>query len=267
MQQFDYLSAENTLHPIRQDIYRRIDGFSLPINIYAPATENENAAWAVLCIHGGGWLSALQKDTPWEADWMRHNARQFASLGYYALEITYRSIGKHDEDVGVTLADTVSDVQSAMAYIKSTLAPALGFKRIAVIGDSAGAHLALCLALAEDESLRPDAVIACNPVSDCVTDARWHGKLTDFAAQACVSPRHMAKRTKTKMLILHGTADHVVPFSDSEALFTALEKAGCTVSFRPLAGTDHAFIIYGYNRNTAEVSRCMDMAIAFIKSL
>ena len=266
MHQFDYLSAEQTVHPIRQDIYRHTDGFSLPINVYAPAVANENANWAVLCIHGGGWLSALKKDAPWEADWMRHNARQFASLGYHALEITYRSIGRHDEDVGVTLADTVSDVRAAMAYIKGTLAPELGFKKIAVIGDSAGGHLALCLALAEDEKLHPDAVVACNPVSNCVTDARWHGKLTDASAQASVSPLHIAKKTKTKMLILHGTADHVVPFSDSEALFAALEKAGCTVSLRPLVGTDHAFIIYGYNKNTAEVSRAMDMAIAFIKS-
>ncbi|MBQ9736306.1 MAG: prolyl oligopeptidase family serine peptidase [Clostridia bacterium] len=263
----DYLAAESTVLPLRQDIYSRVDGYALPMNIYAPAVKNENARCAVLCIHGGSWVSALKKDAPWREDWMRHNAKQLASLGFYAFEITYRSIGRDDEPpTGVTLTDVVSDVCAAMAYIKAALMPEFGFEKIAVIGDSAGAHLALCLALAEDESLHPHAVVACNPVSDCVTNARWHGRLPSVEAQKSVSPRHMAKKTKTKILLLHGTADEVIPYTDSEALFAALEGKGCAVALRPVKDARHAFILYGYNPDLAVVSRCMDEAIAFIKN-
>ena len=267
MSTFDYLTAEAAVLPLRQDIYRRVDGYALPINIYAPCTDNENARCAVLCIHGGSWVSALKRDTPWQADWMRHHARQLASLGYYAFEITYRSIGRDDEPpTGVCLADVVSDVHAAMAYIKSALQKEFGFEKIAVIGDSAGAHLALCLALAEDERLHPDAVVACNPVSDCVTLPRWQGRLKGAKEQMRVSPLHMARPTKTKFLVMHGTADQVVAFSDSVALVDALKAAGCDVTFLPVAEATHAFILYGFNQNATEITQCMDTAITFIKN-
>lgn len=267
MSTFDYLTAEAAILPLRQDIYHRADGFALPINIYAPCTENENARCAVLCIHGGSWVSALKKDTPWQGDWMRHHARQLAALGFTAFEITYRSIGRDDEPpTGVCLADTVSDVREAMAYIKGTLQKEFGFTKIAVIGDSAGAHLALCLALDGDEALHPDAVVACNPVSDCVTLPRWHGRMESVEAQMRVSPLHLARPTRTKMLVMHGTADQVVAFSDSVALVDALKAAGASVAFRPIEGANHAFILYGFNKNAAEIACAMDEAIAFIKN-
>ena len=264
---FDYRAAETAILPWRKDVYGEAGGFSLPMHIYAPTVPNENASTAVLCIHGGSWVSALKKDVVWQGDWMRHHARFLSTLGFYAFEITYRSIGRDDEPpTGFDLADIVADVKCAMAYLKETLAPALGLTRFAVMGDSAGAHLALCLALAEEEALRPDVVVACNPVSDCVTLNRWQGRLKTREEQMRVSPLHLACKTKTKILIQHGTADAVVSPADSDALFAALKAQGCDVTLTPVAGANHAFILYGFNGNEDEIHRCMTEAVRFIKS-
>jgi acetyl esterase/lipase len=215
---YDYLAYEADIQPLRQDIYAVKGGYNLPMNIFAPEVENANNNVAILCIHGGGWNTSLRVGSTFTGDWMRHQARYYASLGFYALEITYRSVNQ-----GFTIKDLQADVEDAMRYINQTVKAEFGIDKVITIGDSAGGHLVLCLALAEDESLRPYATIACNPVSNCVGTI-WTGGISDPEVGKTVSPLHLAKKTDGKILIMHGTADTVVDPGDSQALYDALAE-------------------------------------------
>lgn len=43
-------------------------------------------------------------------------------------------------------------------------------------------------------------------------------------------------------LLVHGTHDGLVPYSQSEALAAALESAGGEVTLQPVEGADHIFL-------------------------
>ena len=45
-------------------------------------------------------------------------------------------------------------------------------------------------------------------------------------------------------LLIHGTKDSTVPFSQSEELYDALEEAGCDVTLLALDGAEHADLMF-----------------------
>ncbi len=258
---YDYLSMEADITPLRQDIYAVKGNYRLPMNIFAPEVENANNSIAILCIHGGGWNTSLTESSTFSGDWMRHQARYYAALGFYTFEITYRSLNK-----GFNIKDMQADVEDAMRYINTTLAAEFGIDKVITIGDSAGGHLVLCLALSEDESLRPYATIACNPVSNCV-DTIWTGGIADAEIGKTVSPYHMAKKVDGKILIMHGTADTVVDPSDSQNLYDALSEYENDVELVWLNGAKHAFILYGYQTPKENVDTYMAMTVEYINRI
>ena len=258
---YDHLAYEADIQPLRQDIYAVKGGYNLPMNIFAPEVENANNNVAILCIHGGGWNTSLRVGSTFTSDWMRHQARYYASLGFYTFEITYRSINQ-----GFTIKDLQDDVEDAMRYINQTVKAEFGIDKVITIGDSAGGHLVLCLALAEDESLRPYATIACNPVSNCVGTI-WTGGISDPEVGKTVSPLHLAKKTDGKILIMHGTADTVVDPGDSQALYYALAEKENEVDLVWLDGATHAFILYGYQTPKENVDTYMAMTVEYINGI
>ncbi len=259
---YDYIEKEKTIKPLRQDIYKKVNGYEIPVNIYTPCINNEKNKYAVINIHGGGWGAAFKKEEPWNGDWMRHNSRQFAENGYYAFEITYRSINSPD----VTLPDIISDARDAMRYCVTKLLPEFGIEKTVLIGDSAGGHLALCIAFSDEEVLYPHAVIACNPVSDCV-NTKWTGGIENAEERKKASPYHLAKNTQTKFLIIHGNADKCVDYDDSLRLNAHLKKIGCECDLITLDGAEHAFILYGWKTAPEKVSEYMDIVLEYIDKI
>ena len=111
---------------------------------------------------------------------MRHHAIYFSERGYIGAEITYRSI---DLD-GINGKDLVADASDAMRTLAAL--PEVDASKIGVIGDSAGGHLALCLALAEDETLHP-AVVFC-----LQSRHRLYGGSVAHSRRHRTPPRHFA---------------------------------------------------------------------------
>ena len=60
------------------------------------------------------------------------------------------------------------------------------------IGDSAGGHLVSCLGISEDDFIRPNIVIACNPVLDC-TREKWHLSEKTQEKRKEISPLYIVK--------------------------------------------------------------------------
>ncbi len=61
-------------------------------------------------------------------------------------------------------------------------------------------------------------------------------------ARAASPVTHAAGSSPPPFLLVHGTRDGLVPYSQSEALAAALEAAGGEVALRPVDGADHIFL-------------------------
>ena len=58
------------------------------------------------------------------------------------------------------------------------------------------------------------------------------------------SPVSKVTEAAPPFLIIHGTEDHTVPYSQSEKLYNVLEKEGCDVTLLSLDGADHADLMF-----------------------
>ena len=240
-----------------QEIAVSNEGTALPINIYTPAVTNSFNGTAVVCIHGGAWTSSLKTGEKWQGSWMRHHASILASLGYYALEITHRSIET------TSIGGVISDVETVFKTVKNVIMPRHGIEKMYAIGDSAGGHLALMSAIFEDKAIRPEKVIACNPVSD-LTEKKWQLGTTTDAQRREASPLYRTDKTDTEIFILHGESDKTVPIEFSYKLKAHLDAVGNKCVFEALPEASHAFILYGYTTPIEKVNEYMGKALTYL---
>ena len=72
------------------------------------------------------------------------------------------------------------------------------------------------------------------------------------------APLRQVHRGAPPFLLVHGTEDRVVPFSQSEALRDAFTAAGVPVRLVPVDGADHIF------GGSAEVDAVVDLSVRYL---
>jgi acetyl esterase/lipase len=282
--------------PDERVAYKKVDGIDLPMTIFLPpgAKVNKEKRPAILCIHGGAWSGWKGGDVQtWDGSVFLPHARYFAARGAVAVTISYRNVprpGKAQEafEKGPSLFDLLADCRSAVRYLRKN-ADRLGIdpKRIAVIGDSAGGHLAACLGTidrfdnpGDDTSVSALAnlTIPCNPITD-LTDPKWisfvpetpraweAGKPLSREARAkAISPLWNITPAAAPSLAMHGTADSIVDPRHSTDYQARMKEAGVRCDLFMLPNAGHAFILFGYRSSGAEFLECMKTIDQFLVS-
>ncbi len=186
----------------------------------------------VLFIHGGFWRASF--------DLTHANplclALNAAGLATWSTE--YRRIGQP----GGGFPGTVEDVRHAALHLK-TIAPRhqLDLTRLTVAGHSAGGHLALWLAAQNVIEMRK--VVSLAGVSDLrrASELKLSNSVVDQFLNGApfkqASPIEMLP-ISTPQVLLHGTADDIVPFEISERF----AKASKNATLVPLPGAGHFLI-------------------------
>ncbi|MPZ69959.1 MAG: alpha/beta fold hydrolase [Actinobacteria bacterium] len=129
-------------------------GERLSLDVYRPDGQGPHPV-AVL-VHGGSWKLGSKKS------WQRLGPR-IADAGFVAFSVDYRLTSGPGE---VRHPAPVGDLAAALAWVEEHAADYGGDpERVAMIGSSAGGHLALLLAAGE-RAHRPDAVVALSPPVD-----------------------------------------------------------------------------------------------------
>ncbi len=205
------------------------------IRYYSPTDHPLPAA--ILVLPGGGYSSLA----PHEGESF---ARWFASIGYHAFELRYR-LSTH----GYRHPTMWVDASRALRLVRSK-AGQLGFSahKIAIIGSSAGGHLAAYLSVRNDSgdpnsrdlvercSSRPDATILCYPVismvEDCAHAGSREGLLGTGASApqfAEVSPELLVTEQTPPSFLWHTMEDSVVDAMNSILYAFALKNKGVSV--------------------------------------
>ncbi|HEX2725214.1 MAG TPA: alpha/beta hydrolase, partial [Beijerinckiaceae bacterium] len=101
---------------------------------------------AIIALHGGGWRNA-------GADVFRHLGPWLAERGYVVFAPTYR-LAKAGQG---SFPHAVHDVRAAVQFVKGRADEwRIAADRIALLGESAGGHLATLVALAGDKPIFAD---------------------------------------------------------------------------------------------------------------
>jgi acetyl esterase/lipase len=249
--------------------YTTAGGAELRIDIAQPAI-GDGPFPAVLVIHGGAWHEGGREE----------NHRYLAALarhGYVAASPQYRFCPKD------TFPAQLEDVKAAVRFLRSN-AKSLKVDpdRIAAMGFSAGAHLALLLGLTGPAdgfdgpgtkgvpSARVEAVVDFYGPADlssrdfsetakgfvaCLTGAPASEK-PELAAKA--SPITYVGAGDAPVLVFHGTKDDMIPPAQAFALMEKLSAAGVSGRFEFVLGAGHGFSGTDWDRAWKEALAFLD---------
>ena len=229
----------------------------LKLDLIYPEDRDGKTYPCIVWICGGAWQ---------RIDKAAHLAylSRLAQEGFAIASVEYRTTNE-----GV-FPMQVQDVKAAVRYLRAhaerfRINPDL----FGVMGESAGGNLSCMLALDNNPAL--DIGEYLNFSSRVQAACPWYAP-TDFktisfegAEQAAMSSKSLLMGFNVEthpqeayenspiskvtpdappFLLIHGTKDSTVPFSQSEELYDALEAAGCDVTLLALEGAEHADLMF-----------------------
>jgi acetyl esterase/lipase len=230
--------------------YKTINGKSLRLDIYRPRNITKPSPLLVF-IHGGSWSHGKR------SDYMVY-MMAFAKQGYMTATVSYRLLQDGPYPA------CAEDITDAVQWLYGN-GEKYGYNpdRIALVGGSAGAHLALLAAYewrkpgaAGDTSAIPadrhhiKAVVDIYGPVDLTTEYAQHQRLVNnliahpYSETPYLyleaSPIHYLNKNNPPTMILHGTSDDLVPISQSDLLKARLDSLGVPCVYYRVPGWPHA---------------------------
>jgi acetyl esterase/lipase len=235
--------------------YANVDGQDLLADVFQPVGRTEPAP-VVIAVHGGGWADGARADyLPWH-EWL-------AQQGFVVVAIDYRLRPQPN------FPAAAQDVQAAVDWVQHN-AESIGGdpSRVALVGRSAGGHLALLAAYAQGGpgELPPlnqpvQAVVALYAPTDLAWGYAHTANPNVYDAQASIGhflggdPSEMPDQyasaspltyvrpgvTLPPTLLMQGGHDQLVPLQQLEFLTDALQRIGAPVQSVVIPYGQHGF--------------------------
>lgn len=239
---------------VLEDLAYREGNAAWRLDLAMPEKTGTTPRPGIVFVHGGGWRGGDKRQ-----GYFLKGALDYAQRGYVCISVNYRLTGE------AHFPACIEDVKCAVRWFRAQAKEYnLDPDRIGAYGDSAGAHLVAMLGVAgPDAKLEGDGPYPDQPslvqavcCSATPTDfSNWGAPGKPFPRESDLlggKPETHAERRKQAspishvsgksppFLIIHGTADKTVPFSQGEAFSDALKKAGVKdVTFLKVDGASH----------------------------
>ncbi len=264
-------------------IYGMHGGLALLMDVYHPETPK---GIGIIVIPGSGWHQPMSYDAPalneksGYIDWIL-GANTLLENGYTLFVVNHRAAPTF------RFPAAVEDVQRAVRFIRHN---AESYKinpdKIGAIGHSSGAHLASMLATMDgasntndpspvnEESAKVQAVVALAPATDLRVFASgnigdqgavasfvgthnglWRGKDSvkiELNLYDRASPVSYVTSDDAPFLIVHGNADTIVPFEQSQLLLAKLEENNVTAELLVITDGNHSLATAELGRTDTE---------------
>ncbi|MBW7996423.1 MAG: alpha/beta hydrolase [Candidatus Glassbacteria bacterium] len=239
--------SNDRVEVIQPVVYGTGGGRELRMALYVPK-RGRGPFPAVVFVHGGGWQggSAI------------HFSRQsmiLAEAGYTCACIEYRLSGE------APFPAQIEDVKCAVRFLRANAAQYLvDKKRIAVAGGSAGGHLALLAGSSggvaelegsggwQEQSSAVQAAGGFNPATKI--EHKGKGSVRKLiggeyqenpAAYRAAEPETYLDPDDPPVIVMHGTADRIVPYGEAAFYVSKLRSLGITAELYTDFDVDHAW--------------------------
>ncbi|WP_013626478.1 alpha/beta hydrolase [Rubinisphaera brasiliensis] len=234
--------------------YAGTDNSRQTLDLYLPKNRSSERLPVIVFIHGGGWQNG-------DKNGGYGRIAEFLKDGHYAgVSVGYRLTNQGSWPI------QIHDCKAAIRWLRGNADKyGLDADRIGVFGPSAGGHLVAMLGVSGDveelegrlgehteESSAVQCVIDHFGPADIQTMGGWHDQPNSPEAKLIggtvpenpelaknASPVTYVTANDPPFLIIHGTADPVVPYAQSERLYELLLKAGVDATLIPVTGAGH----------------------------
>ncbi len=205
------------------------------MDICYPPTPSKSTG-AFLLIHGGAWSSGDKSD-------FESLCGVVARLGYVGATMNYRMFDQH-----ATYADMLADIDLALAtYTDTARADGWPISKVALMGVSAGAYLALMYAYTRQPPVPIGFVVGMSTPTDfldpALIDSADAGKYAELSNLVGVdltkeslaarqetlraaSPAYRVEKGAPPTILAQGAKDSVVPYSNALSMAARLAIAG-----------------------------------------
>ena len=230
----------------RIEIYKTVDGYDLEMHLFLPDTAIFKAETPTLvCFHGGSWTEGKPDYFFWAGDY-------YTQQGWAVAVVEYRIGARH----GTLPFASVKDARSAIRWLRKNADQLnIDTSKIVATGNSAGGHLSLATALADNcnevtDNLEispvPNALMVIAGVYDLtVENASWIRRAARSENLVLdISPNHLTKSGFPPTLIVHGSQDYNCPYPTAQYFAFKMKALGNKIDFHTIDGGGH-FIWFG----------------------
>lgn len=253
--------------------FAQVDGKDLRLDVYSPTQNTANNGASLIVVHGGSWSAGERSDFP---QWNQ----MFAAQGFTVFDVDYRLAQPN-------YLTATGDVKCAVKWVKENAAKfKISPDRIALLGRSAGGHLALLAAYSAGDARLP-ASCSQTDVSENVravisiyapTDLSWaydnpanqrvidgpqtlanflggspHESDEMLERYVVASPVSHITRNTPPTLLIHGGQDQLVRPENMNLLADKLKQEGAPHKTLFIPYAQHGFD-YNFNGWAAQIS-------------
>jgi acetyl esterase len=222
--------------------YGTAGNVSLKLDIHTPVGRGPFPA--VILVHGGGWTGGDKAMN------VRPLFEPLDKAGFAWVSVNYRLAPLYRYPA------CVEDVEASVRWVKAHARDYhLDADRIALCGESAGGQLVDMVAVRATPETRVAAVVSFYAPCDLVADTEAHGSLShsmmalfnltayDAAARRTLDQASALRYVSASLppfLLIHGTADTIVPYKQSVAWQSRLKSVGVACDLITVPNGKHA---------------------------
>jgi acetyl esterase/lipase len=252
-------------------VFASVGDVTLKADLALPG-EGSGPFPAVVCLHGGGWVSGDRKQ-------MARTIEVLARRGYVAMAPDYRLAPAH------RFPACVEDCKAAVRWLRASAGKYhIDPNRIGAVGLSAGGHLACMLAVTtpgdglegsggnSDRNSAVQAVVSLAGPTDLTSEELWTKEVLERNLEPLLggspqakadlyrkaSPMHYSPSSPPPLLLIHGSDDPVVPLRQANALADRLRARGASASVLVLDGEGHTWNGYALLRSIDRMLSFLD---------
>ncbi len=264
------INIENAIEKHSADkviAYKNVDGNPICLGYYFPQKYYLDRKYPLFVfVHGGAWEShkIFDDQSCWQGDYLGYLARYYADKGFVCVSVDYRLAQEAGQIENYEIIDCYEDCCDAMDYvIEHADTYSIDRRRIYLLGESAGGHLAGGLAMFHyDRKYEFKKVFLVNPITHLHDEWKSRVSLRSKHPKLCalsveeradfLSLLNQVQNDMGEVILIHGEDDTTVNPMHSWKLYERMKEIGCRCELHLIEKTKHAFMLAEYYKNGME---------------